>query len=615
MFKTYQKTFFTTAAIAFILSCNIAEATEILGEVKEVSGEKITINIEGKLAPKVGDLVTVTLEHEVMGAMEVGTWTVSQVAFPKVTATLKEASGEAQTSMQAIIHSVYPVEVAIKEEAVEAIVHPDTEFGELEKLIMEGAGINDPIIVMEGIANGGNVNAGDENGAFPLAVAAREGHMEIIDLLLGAGANPNLESPDRGQTALKLAAKKGRNSVILTLLEAGADINFRGGKYRYDLSESPALFFATSKGHVNTVKLLLEQGADPYIENRYGITAIAAAAQEGHIDVINAFVEAGMPLDYVSSTGITPLMAATTGVNNWETMAYLIGGGANVNAQILPIPKGKDLDPKTEGITSLMWAVDDRDPRAFFFLLQAGADPRLKDVTGQTAASMLEKEIKRNTSDKNLTKKFREMQRALKDPVWGRKHAQEVIDDRLKRTVRDNNVLIAAALLNMGADPNLYVNDDPLLLEAVNERSFPMVKLLIDRGATPNATDEDGISPFLQSLTKRRGSPEMARYMLEHGADPHYVPPETPFTLLHALAMQGLPDLVPDIVKAGVDVDARFEENGNTPLHFAAEEGNLDAFKALLAAGANPSLKNKDSKTALDLVSKSKRQQFATSLP
>lgn len=102
--------------------------------------------------------------------------------------------------------------------------------------------------------------------------------------------------------------------------------------------------------------------------------------------------------------------------------------------------------------------------------------------------------------------------------------------------------------------------------------------------------------------------------MLEHGADPHYIPPGTPFTLLHALAMQGFAGLIPDIVKAGVDVDTPSGEDGSTALHFAAGKGHLEAFKVLIAAGANPSLKNKEGQTALDLVSKSKRKQFEAAL-
>ena len=102
--------------------------------------------------------------------------------------------------------------------------------------------------------------------------------------------------------------------------------------------------------------------------------------------------------------------------------------------------------------------------------------------------------------------------------------------------------------------------------------------------------------------------------MLEHGADPHYVPPGAPFTLIHALAMKSFAGLIPDIVKARVDVDTPGSEDGSTARHFAADKGHLEAFKALLAACANPSLQNKEGQTALDLVSKSKRKKFEAAL-
>ncbi len=102
--------------------------------------------------------------------------------------------------------------------------------------------------------------------------------------------------------------------------------------------------------------------------------------------------------------------------------------------------------------------------------------------------------------------------------------------------------------------------------------------------------------------------------MLEHGAEPHYVPPGAPFTLIHALAMKSFAGLIPDIVKAGVDVETPGGKDGSTALHIAANKGHLKTFKALLATGANPSLNNKEGQTALDLDSKSKRKQFEAAL-
>ena len=89
--------------------------------------------------------------------------------------------------------------------------------------------------------------------------------------------------------------------------------------------------------------------------------------------------------------------------------------------------------------------------------------------------------------------------------------------------------------------------------------------------------------------------------MLEYGADPHYVPLGAPFTLLHALA--SFAGLIPDIVKARVDVDTPGGKNGSTALHFAANTGHLETFKALIAAGVNPSLKNEEGQTVGKLAS------------
>lgn len=57
----------------------------------------------------------------------------------------------------------------------------------------------------------------------PLRSAARMGHLQIVELLLQAGANVNFETPGGKDTPLLLALQNGREDVAKALLEAGAD--------------------------------------------------------------------------------------------------------------------------------------------------------------------------------------------------------------------------------------------------------------------------------------------------------------------------------------------------------------------------------------------------------
>ena len=57
------------------------------------------------------------------------------------------------------------------------------------------------------------------------------------------------------------------------------------------------------------------------------------------------------------------------------------------------------------------------------------------------------------------------------------------------------------------------------------------------------------------------------------------------------------------LVEAGGDVEAK-DEDGETPLHWAAAEGHVYVIRALVAAGADVEAKNKDGKTPRDLAKK-----------
>ena len=65
-----------------------------------------------------------------------------------------------------------------------------------------------------------NVDALSRNGSTPLLVAAREGHVDIVGLLLSANAHPD----DGGErwTPLFIAAGEGHKNIVELLLQFGA---------------------------------------------------------------------------------------------------------------------------------------------------------------------------------------------------------------------------------------------------------------------------------------------------------------------------------------------------------------------------------------------------------
>jgi ankyrin repeat protein len=79
--------------------------------------------------------------------------------------------------------------------------------------------------------------------------ASSNGYVQVMELLLKAGANVNLKN-NYGGTALIHASNKGHDKVVNLLLKAGADANL------HDKSGWTARIYASDKGHTEVVELL-----------------------------------------------------------------------------------------------------------------------------------------------------------------------------------------------------------------------------------------------------------------------------------------------------------------------------------------------------------------------
>ena len=124
---------------------------------------------------------------------------------------------------------------------------------------------------------------------WPMFSAAEQGHLEVVRLLLEAGADKNA-AKQYGTTALMLAAHNGHLEVVRVLLEAGADKNAA----RQD--EATALMIAAQDGHLEVVQVLLEAEADMNARQD-GTTALMLAAVCGHLEVVRVLLEAGADKD------------------------------------------------------------------------------------------------------------------------------------------------------------------------------------------------------------------------------------------------------------------------------------------------------------------------------
>ena len=125
-------------------------------------------------------------------------------------------------------------------------------------------------------ARGVNLEVRAKNGDTALMVAAFSKNLPALDALLAHDAEVN----QTGWTALHYAAAVGNNEIVQRLLDNDAYID----------AESPnkttPLMMAARGGHILTVKLLLDAGADATLRNDVGMSALDFASKHDKQDIV-----------------------------------------------------------------------------------------------------------------------------------------------------------------------------------------------------------------------------------------------------------------------------------------------------------------------------------------
>ena len=173
---------------------------------------------------------------------------------------------------------------------------------------------------------GADPNLQVKHGVTPLYVASESGYTDIVRLLIHANANPNLQLLSDGSSALHIASQRGHFDVVRILLDAKANPNCqaRGG--------STALLIACFDGDSAIVDMLLRAHADPNIPSDGNVTPLHTATQNGYCDVVNMLLKANANPNVQAFNGTTPLqIPCQKGLFN--IVELLLEAKANPNIQ------------------------------------------------------------------------------------------------------------------------------------------------------------------------------------------------------------------------------------------------------------------------------------------
>lgn len=124
-----------------------------------------------------------------------------------------------------------------------------------------------------------DIDAAADNGMTPLMKAARAARLDLVDELIGLGADLEARNTD-GNTALWLACFGGDASVVQRLIAAGARLDNQND------NGATALMYCASSGRDALVELLLGAGADAGLRTLDDFRAVDLAATVGSLRLL-----------------------------------------------------------------------------------------------------------------------------------------------------------------------------------------------------------------------------------------------------------------------------------------------------------------------------------------
>jgi ankyrin repeat protein len=342
-----------------------------------------------------------------------------------------------------------------------------------------------------------DINTEDIHGEYPLITAFCYDHLDLFKYLISRGANCHIKS--NGNTLLSMAIDDSDNTkYIKCLLKKKIDINEK------DVNENYPLMKAIKKNNINIVILLvhygLKHGVDMNVMDINGNTPLILSYRLEYYEIFKFLIKY-LDINQRDSNGNSLLYYALLR-EDIETIEYLTGSGADVNIKF------------KSGGSALDLAIS-KGYRFIYALLHNKINIAL-NIPNEEGETPLISVIKSN--DFTIEEKKRILQKLIK------KGANVNFIDKEENTplvyaIQMKSLPIIKLLIENGANINHLIKSSyiTVLMEAIGLGEMDIVKYLVECNANINFKNEFGNTPLTYAISTNND--QMVKYLIDSGAD------------------------------------------------------------------------------------------------
>ena len=495
-----------------------------------------------------------------------------------------------------------------------------------------------------------------EAGMNALMLACKNSHTQIVELLLKEQVVNDLNALNKyGHTALMIATEI---EIVELLLEAGADPNIQVQSSIIPLiNGATALIIAVFNGDKETVQLLLKAGADPNKATMTGETALTYAVTLAHYEIVDELIKAGAStnititnpiINTTISCTITQYCVMVIVMNNTpvaemnQMMQNFVPKQLQASLSDSPMDMGLQkirAQDETKYIKILQLLLEatpqpEDDPYSLLaatgagctpaveLLLKAGYNPLALCSSSRLSKLVVSITISINNGDTSgydsnaLTMACQNGHIEIVELILQRSVDLNTIQDNVLTPLaaaciaENNNLEIVQLLLKAGADLELPIMIQtssgseemmeiscPSLYFACIKGHLELVKLLLKEIGNSNLQQKTG-ETFLM-IACAYGHKDIVLTLLENGADPNICDNDGDNALHHVLSEfeDHKLDIIQVLLSWNININAQ-KNDGVTPLMIASGEGYTEVLLLLLGK-ADPNITDSKGRTAL----------------